>query len=80
MKPVQHKKLEYWCEVVCVRDENILISSLNNPSVTVLLGSETFTVMTLPTDSDTTEEFLSDNDSEGHRYRSDLNRSGRYRF
>jgi len=51
MKSMHRKKLECWCEVVCARGENKFSSSLNNPTSASLVGSETWTVMTIPGDS-----------------------------
>ena len=50
IKPFHAKKLEYWCEVVSARAENMLPSSLNTPVTTVLLSCESLTVTTLPVD------------------------------
>ncbi len=44
--------------------DNMLSSSLNTPSVAALLSSEALTMMTLPEDSTTVSESVSDNDSE----------------
>ncbi len=66
LKPMKRKELERWCEPECSRDENMLTSSLNHPVTVTLLGSETLTVMTLPVDSTTTVESLSDNDRYSH--------------
>ncbi len=55
----------HWCDTVCARDENMMSSTLNTPATSTPLSSETLTVMTLPADSTTSAESVSDNDSDG---------------
>ena len=64
IKPMEGKKLEHWCNVVCARDENMLTSSLNTPAGAALPSSEALNVLTLPAYSATMTECVSDNDSE----------------
>ena len=65
LNPMEGKKLEFWCDVVRTRVENMLSSSLNTPSGEALLSSESWNVLTLPVHSVTVTESVSDNDSEG---------------
>ena len=48
LKPLDAEKLQRWCDVVRARADHILPSSLNTPASAGLVGSEVFTVMTIP--------------------------------
>ena len=63
---MEGKKVDLWCDTVRARTENMLSSSLNTPVKEVLLSYEVLTEMTIPADSTTTAESVSDNDSEDH--------------
>ena len=58
------KKLERWCDAVRPRAEKTLPSSLNTPTATALLSSETLNVLTLPSPCATVAESVSDNEGE----------------
>ena len=53
-----------WCDTVRARADHMLPSSLNTPASTGLVGSEVFTVMTIPAHFAVVVESMSDNDSE----------------
>ena len=48
LKPLHVKKFERWCDALRESAENMLPSSLNTPASAGLVGSEVFTVMTIP--------------------------------
>ncbi len=64
LKPLHVKKFECWCDVVRERTENMFPSSLNTPSVEVLLSSETLNVVTSGVHSVVATESVSENESE----------------
>ena len=64
LKPLDAKKLQRWCDAVRARADHMLPSSLNTPASTGLVGSEVFTVMTIPAHFAVVVESMSDNDSE----------------
>jgi hypothetical protein len=64
IKPLDAKKLYLWCDSVRARVDHMLSSSLNTPASAGLVGSEVFTVMTIPAQSTVVGESMSDNDSE----------------
>jgi hypothetical protein len=51
LKPLDVKKLQLWCDVVRACADHMLSSSLNTPASAGLVGSEVFTVMTIPSHS-----------------------------
>ena len=64
LKPLHAKKLDRWCDTVCACVDNMLSSSLNNPTTGTLLSSEALTTITLTAHSATVAESLSDNYNE----------------